>query len=291
MTAMHSADVFSSGKGHNDENFPVASHLIHARYRPPVLAFYRVARKADDIADHATASQAEKLAALETLRACLKGENDGDADTVVLRKVLAERDITDQHMLDLLEAFRRDVTKLRYDDWDDLMDYCRYSASPVGRFVLDVHGEKQSLWPLSDALCNALQVINHLQDCKKDYRDLDRVYMPLDALNAQGLEAAALGDEKASPQLRDMLAGLAERTMELLDEAEPFASAIADTRLAYEVAVIHGLAKSLTRRLMVRDPLSERVHHRPAEALTLAAGIVGSFSIKRLFGTGGRRHG
>ena len=83
-------------------------------------------------------------------------------------------------MLDLLEAFRRDVTKLRYADWDELMDYCRYSATPVGRFVLDVHGESAPTWPANDALCAALQVINHLQDCAKDYREIDRVYLPLD---------------------------------------------------------------------------------------------------------------
>ena len=77
-----------------------------------------------------------------------------------------------------------DVTKRRYRDWDDLMNYCRYSAMPVGRFVLDVHGEPRSTWPANDALCAALQIINHLQDCGEDYRNLDRVYLPLDLLAA-----------------------------------------------------------------------------------------------------------
>ena len=89
-----------------------------------------------------------------------------------------------QHARDLLTAFRMDVIKRRYRDWDDLMNYCRYSAMPVGRFVLDVHGEPRSTWPANDALCAALQIINHLQDCGKDYRDLDRVYLPLDLLAA-----------------------------------------------------------------------------------------------------------
>ena len=100
-------------------------------------------------------------------------------------RVLLERGFSDQHALDLLEAFRRDVTKLRYRDWDDLMDYCRYSAMPVGRFVLDVHGESPDTWPANDALCAALQIINHLQDCAKDYRDLDRVYIPQAALDGK----------------------------------------------------------------------------------------------------------
>ena len=97
------------------------------------------------------------------------------------------------HALDLLEAFRRDCTKLRYRDWDDLIDYCRYSAMPVGRFVLDVHGEGQSLWPANDALCAALQVINHLQDCAKDYRELNRVYIPEPLLTGAGIDRCGAG--------------------------------------------------------------------------------------------------
>ena len=108
--------------------------------------------------------------------------------------------MTDRHALDLLEAFRRDVTKLRYADWAELMDYCRYSAAPVGRFVLDVHGEPSTLWPANDALCSALQVINHLQDCAKAYRAIDRVYLPLDTLEANGTGVEALTAAQAGPE-------------------------------------------------------------------------------------------
>ena len=123
------------------------------------------------------------------------------------RPVLSAR-----HPLDLLVAFRQDVTKRRYGDWDELMEYCSYSAMPVGRFVLDVHGESEDTWAPSDALCSALQVINHLQDCAKDYRDLDRVYLPLDALAAHGTRVEALAAPAASPQLRACLVSLAEHT-------------------------------------------------------------------------------
>ena len=150
------------------------------------------------------------------------------------------------------------------------MDYCRYSASPVGRFVLDLHGESTALWPLNDALCNALQVINHLQDCAKDYRQLDRVYVPLDGLSAAGLAVESLADPQASPALRDVIAALARRTGALLDQSRPFADGIADRRLALEVGVIQALAESLVHRLERRDPLSERVHHRKLEAAGLA---------------------
>ncbi|HEY0105430.1 MAG TPA: squalene/phytoene synthase family protein, partial [Rhizomicrobium sp.] len=170
---MSAADL-ASGKGHTEENFPVASVLIAKRHRAPILAFYRFARAADDVADHPTAAPDAKLALLESMRASLVGESTASPEGVGLRAALAARQLTSQHGLDLLEAFRRDVATPRTASWDALLDYCRYSAMPVGRFMLDVHGESRATWPASDALCAALQVINHLQDCAKDYRELNR---------------------------------------------------------------------------------------------------------------------
>ncbi|MGH6889404.1 MAG: squalene synthase HpnC [Rhizomicrobium sp.] len=280
---MEQVASLSSGKGHRDENFPVASFLIRARHRPVVLAFYRFARSADDVADHPTAEPAGKLRLLAAMRQGLLGEGSSAPESTALRRILLERNLPEQHPLDLLEAFRRDVTKLRYTDWDDLMDYCRYSAMPVGRFVLDVHGESRSTWPASDALCSALQVINHLQDCAKDYRNLDRVYLPLDAMHRHGLEPDALAEGAASPALRKVLDELLDRVSLLLDEARPFARQITDGRLALEVAVIQKLAEDLTRRLRARDPLSGRVHHRGTEASAIAVGAAVSFLASRAF--------
>ena len=260
----------SSGKGHTDENFPVASILIAPQHRAPILAFYRFARAADDVADNTDASPERKLTLLESMRATLVGEREDNPEALALRRVQEACGLSARHGLDLLEAFRRDVTKLRYADWADLMDYCRYSAAPVGRFVLDVHGEDRSTWPANDALCSALQIINHLQDCGKDYRELDRVYVPQDHLAAAGISVEALGDVKASPALKSVLADLAGRTEVLLGQSQPFAGMIRDRRLKLEVAVIQRLAEDLNRRLSVRDPLSERVHHSKAEAAALA---------------------
>jgi len=187
------------------------------------------------------------------------------------------------HGLDLLEAFRRDVSKNRYGDWGELIDYCRYSAMPVGRFVLDVHGEDPALWPANDALCTALQVVNHLQDCAKDYAALGRVYLPEDALLEGGCTLKDLAAPKASPALRAVIAGLARRTMELLDQSRPFAKGIRDGRLAFEVAAIQRLAEDLTFKLMRRDPLSERVHHTKLETL----GLLALAAKDRMIGRGG----
>jgi hydroxysqualene synthase len=273
---------FASGKGHRDENFPVASRLVRAELRPTILAFYRFARAADDVADHETARPEDKLAELDRLEAGLLGKADGSAVGEALRTALCARSLTDRHGLDLLEAFRRDVTKRRYADWAELMDYCRYSAAPVGRFVLDLHGESSAVWPLNDALCAALQVINHLQDCGKDYRTLDRVYIPRDALAAEDVKIEALGEGQASRGLRTVIEGLARRTASLLDESRPFADRIVDRRLALEVGVIQTLAESLVQRLMRRDPLSERVHHRPVEAAALALLGSAGVAVRRL---------
>jgi hydroxysqualene synthase len=165
---MTGAAELRSGKGHKDENFPVASILIKAKHRAPILAFYEFVRTADDIADHPALSPGEKLVHLDALEAGLLGRIEGEAVAQRLRTALKDRQLSTRHAQDLLTAFRMDVTKLRYRTWDELIEYCRYSAMPVGRFVLDVHGEPDSTWPANDALCAALQINNHIQDCHAD---------------------------------------------------------------------------------------------------------------------------
>jgi hydroxysqualene synthase len=203
---------------------------------------------------------------------------------VRLRTALAERALSPRHAQDLLAAFKLDVTKLRYRDWDDLIGYCSLSAMPVGRFVLDVHGESRSTWPANDALCAALQIINHLQDCQADYRNLDRVYVPLDLLATHGVGVEALGEPQASPPLVAALHSLAQRTEHLLSESDVFPLLINDRRLALEVSVINTLAHRITRLLKERDPLRDRVHlSKPAIAGLTLAGVVGG-AIRRLGG-------
>jgi hydroxysqualene synthase len=276
---MTDTNALRSGKGHRNENFPVASFLIHPRHRDVILAFYNFVRTADDIADHATLAASAKLHLLDRLEAGLLGVNDADAVAVRLRAALDRRGLSPKHAQDLIAAFKLDVTKLRYRDWDDLISYCSLSAMPVGRFVCDVHGESRGVWPANDALCAALQIINHLQDCKDDYRNLNRVYIPQDALAASGSNVEALGGERSSPSLSECLHRLAARTESLLSESDGFAAAIGDWRLGLEVSVINTLAHRLTRILQVRDPLSENVHLRvPAVAGCTFIGILSGAS-------------
>ncbi len=278
---MSVADL-QSGKGHKDENFPVASVLIARKNRPPIMAFYNFARAADDVADNAGAKPEARLALLEEMRAGVTGESTASREGTALRRALSERGLSDRHALDLLEAFRRDCVKPRTVSWDDLIDYCRYSAMPVGRFVLDVHGESQDTWPANDALCAALQVINHTQDCAKDYRELGRVYIPLDMLEHASLSVDVLAQPKSPPALREVIRALARRTQDLLAQAKPFAAQIKNRRLSLEVSVIQTLAEDLTRRLLTRDPLCDRVHHRKAEMPGLIFRSLGHFAASRL---------
>ena len=276
-----------SGKGSGDENFPVASWLVAPQHRRPIMAFYEFVRIADDIADHATLPERDKLAHLDWLEASLLGRDDHNASGVVLRTALAERGLSPQHAQDLLKAFRQDVTKHRYADWDELIDYCRYSAMPVGRFVLDVHGDGRSTWAASDNVCAVLQIINHLQDCVKDYRALDRVYIPLDALKAAGTSVEALDAPRATPQLLACLHGLAERTDAMLEQGSRLPAQINDIRLAAEISAIVTLARHFVHLLRTRDPLSENV--RLGKLGVAAFGALGA--AKGLFGRLGRTPG
>jgi squalene synthase HpnC len=249
-----------SGKTHETENFPVASKLVRAQHRPLIMAFYDFARSADDIADDPGFSAEEKVRRLDYMEAGLVGEGAAadNAEAKALRAALKARGMSARHPRDLLIAFRADATKQRYADWWELMGYCAYSANPVGRFVLDVHGEDEARWPASDAICSALQIINHLQDCADDYTKLDRVYLPQDRLAAHGATTEALGAPRATPALRAALFELAERTRALLREGRTLAGDVVDRRLRLEIQVIYALAEAHIDRLLTMDPLAER---------------------------------
>ncbi|WP_137391252.1 squalene synthase HpnC [Rhodoligotrophos defluvii] len=252
-----------SGKGASDENFPVGSWLLPARLRPHVACYYAFARAIDDIADDPKLASAEKLARLDlfgrALRDPVLAQQPGLEKAAAARGMLAATGITDQHCLDLVSAFKQDAVKNRYKTWAELMDYCDRSASPVGRFLLDLHGEDQAGYVSSDALCNALQVINHLQDCGKDRANLDRVYLPTDWLDAEGETVEALDRPSASAGLRRVLDKCLDGTEELLREADRLPGRLKSRRLAMESAVIVKIAWQLADELRRRDPLAERV--------------------------------
>ncbi len=254
-----------SGKDRGDENFPVGSLLIRRDLRVHVHSFYAFARNADDIADSPDLPADEKIARLDAMEDVLLGKRDtGSPSALRLRASLAETGVLPRHSLDLLIAFRRDATKLRYASWGELYDYCRYSAMPVGRHVLDLHGESRATYEPSDALCASLQVLNHLQDCTKDLAALDRCYLPaVDVTQLRGLAATS--------ELRRVFDMLLDRVDELNATAVNLPRLTHDRRLRLETAVIVGLAHRLARRLRRGDPVARRIRLTKADA---AASVV-----------------
>lgn len=267
-----------SGKGAGDENFPVGSLLLPKRLRPHVATFYAYARAIDDVADNPALTPEDKIARLERFARAVKGkdtEDPGVPSAHRVRESLKATQVAPAHCLELIEAFKQDAVKLRYADWGELCGYCRLSATPVGRYLLDLHGEDPSAYRYSDPLCDALQVINHLQDCAEDRRDLDRVYLPLDWLEAEGATVEMLDLPASTPELRRVLDRCLDATEEtLMPEARALPHALKDTRLAAESAVIVRLADRLIRELRRRDPLAERVVlSKPRMALTALRGL------------------
>ncbi len=249
-----------SGKDRGDENFPVGSRLIRPDLRRHVHAFYTFARNADDIADSATLPPEEKLARLDAMEAVLLGRSEaGSPSALALRHSLAETGVTPVHASELLIAFRLDATKRRYATLAELDEYCRYSAAPVGRYVLDLHHEGPQTHPPSDALCAALQVLNHLQDCAADLAALDRCYLPEELLAACGASVADLRKPAATPGVRKAFDLLLHHVHGMTGSAADLPKRTRDRRLRLETAVIVGLAGRLASRLARQDPLATPV--------------------------------
>ncbi len=264
-----------SGKGAGDENFPVASWLIARPLRPHVMRFYTFARAADDVADNPGIAPSDKIERLDAFEATLDGA-DLVPSAAELRDSLAETEVTDRHARDLLAAFRQDAEKQRYVNWDELIGYCALSANPVGRYLMDLHGEDRRRWEASDALCTVLQILNHLQDCQKDFRGLDRVYVPTEMLAAEGLDVGVLDWDVTPPTLRRVLDQMLDRCDQLLVEAHRLPVRPASRRLHAETKLIVALAERLSARLRREDPLAGRVKLSRTDFLMAALAGVGA---------------
>jgi squalene synthase HpnC len=264
-----------SGKDRGDENFPVGSALIAPRLRPHVHAFYAFARNADDIADSPVLAADDKVRRLDVMQAVLEGAcATGSPSALGLRQSLAECGVTSLHATDLLVAFRQDAVKRRYASWAELLDYCRVSAMPVGRHVLDLHGEGRETWAASDALCAVLQVLNHLQDVRKDLDALDRCYMPDDLMARFGTGVGEIAGARATPGLRRVFDALLDECDALNRQARALPEGVRDRRLRLECAVIVGLAERLARRLRRQDPVAGRVKLSRLDVAGAMAGAV-----------------
>ncbi len=235
------------------ENFPVASRWLPVESRPPVLAFYRFARLADDIADDPAMNPAEKLARLDALDTGLR-TGEGPPEAVALFQALAGAPASAEPALMLLDAFRQDARGKTYESWNDLILYCSFSAVPAGRFLLALHGETDEAKRPADALCTAQQIMTVLQNCKDDYRLLDRVYIPAALLPDRSLLAA----HSAAPALRGAIDACLDRVEDMLAIADILPRRIRHRGLAGQAAMTIAMGHRLQRRLRRRDPLTAR---------------------------------
>ena len=256
-------DMHSTEKkfvNYNSENFPVGSFLIPKDCRKHVHAFHLFARNADDISDDPHLPNAEKLKSLTAIQESLSDKPQNLPDWAKpYYYTLVETGTSAKNGKDLLSAFIQDVNKSRYANWDELMDYCYRSAASVGKVLIDIHGEKNADIEGADALCNALQVLNHLQDCKDDYIKLNRVYIPQNWLDAERSGEEELGHEQISEELRRVVNRCLVKIDALLKRAENMPNSFNRRGLRLESAVILRLAKALSYRLKREDPLSDKV--------------------------------
>ncbi len=265
-----------SGKGAGDENFPVGSFLLPKRLRPHVAKYYAFARAIDDIADNPDLNADEKTRRLDGFAEALAGKRDdpGFEKAILLRDSLAATGVDPRHALDLVSAFKQDAFKLRYQTWDELMDYCNRSAAPVGRYLLELHGENKAAFKYSDALCNALQVINHLQDVKQDYQALDRVYLPQDWLAAHGGKTEELEGKRSTLGLEKTKLQCNQETRELMADARRLPRNLTSTALAMESEIIARIADKLLDKLEHHDPVAMRVELNKFQFLMCGIGGV-----------------
>ena len=226
------------------ENFPVASVLLPPKLRRPVAVIYRFARSADDFADEGDAAPEVRLAQLDAYRRELLAIAAGAAPQQPLFRdvaaVIREHSLPHQLFIDLLDAFSQDVTKPRYADFDELLDYCRRSANPVGRLLLHVFKRTTDLdIERSDAICTALQLTNFWQDVEIDYAR-GRIYLPEDDMARHGVTVQHLARRTCDPAWRALMRFQVERTRRIMRSGESLGRALAG-RVGFEIrATVQG---------------------------------------------------
>lgn len=208
------------------ENFPVASRLLPKHLRQPIAVIYAFARRADDFADEGDLSNDERIAALtdfgNKLDLIEQGKDVDDTTFIALADVIKQHQLPISLFHDLLTAFKMDVTKARYANFGEVMEYCRYSANPVGRLLLHLNKatSPQNLG-YSDAICSALQLTNFLQDISQDLEESDRIYIPQDEMEQFGVSEEDIRNKLTNPATRKLIEFQIRRTAKLMQSGAP----------------------------------------------------------------------
>lgn len=251
------------------ENFPVASFLLPKRLRRPISVIYAFARTADDFADEGNLSRAERLHRLEGFSKALGQIEEHhyqgkDPIFIALEDVISQHRLPVRLFHDLLTAFKQDIVKSRYADFSEVLDYCRYSADPVGRLLLHLTiSPSERQLQQSDAVCTSLQLINFYQDIVQDYREQDRIYLPQDELSAAGFKEADLVANN-SESIAVVIRSLYRRTAKLMQQGYLLGARLRG-RMGWEVramtlggiTTLHQLLQQTDSNLLSRPRLSK----------------------------------
>lgn len=246
------------------ENFPVASFLLPMHLREPIGLIYAFARNADDFADEGDLQPTQRLELLDGYRQQLNritsgGEPD-DALFAELARIIKQHQLPVQLFHDLLDAFSQDVVKARYENFGEVMDYCRRSANPIGRLLLHLYGEldERSL-AYSDAICSALQLINFWQDVAIDYKK-DRIYLPQDELKRFNVSESQIAHGDPGGNWGMLMQFQIERSRKLLQAGAPL-GVILKGRIGLEMRSIIAGGETILRKL--HRHRGDMFNHRP----------------------------
>ena len=259
---------YLSGKTDKNENFPVSSFLIDKQFKRHIKNLYVFARTADDIADNTSLKPSKKKSLLFKFDEIIKLKKKTNYTFLNnLIDTLNETQISKQFPRKLLKAFLQDASKVRYKNWEQLIHYCDNSASPVGRFVVNLHKEHKNnspdlmkkIYKGCDALCNSLQILNHIQDCKEDFLNLDRVYIPENYFKKENLNISEMLESRNRKKILEIFFKCLFKVENLLDESKQNIKLIRDDGLRKETFVIFNIAKKLTGLLKKNDPIKKKV--------------------------------
>ena len=241
---------------YHNENFPVGM-LIKPKFQNIIKAYYAAARFADDIADSSLLTEEEKITKLNDIQNAFLNPSSGNSYVIIrkLGKLFVEERLDASLFTDLLVAFERDAKQKDIIIWEELLDYCRYSAAPVGRFLLALHDENPSAYLPAENLCVILQILDHLGDIKDDYSLLRRIYIPDDILSQYNICKTDLGLSYTKPEIKEMLAEIIAKLEAMQADTNVLPSLIRDFRLRLEVCVILSLTNSMIQRYKKVDIL------------------------------------
>lgn len=246
----------------SQENVPVASYFLPQKQRELFLSFYNFLRLADDIADDPKQESCDKLEQLNKLETALcKGyaQENWLMPAVILHQNIEEAGLSQDHALNVMKALKIDANGIHCHSWEDVLHYCRFSADPVGRFLLSIFDEKEANFDASDALCTVLAILNFLQDLKNDWLLLGRLYIPAQWFEEERLSLETLiSSQSLEAHIRIKQKALA-RCRLLLEQAQKLPSSIQNKNLRKQAYITLAMAEKLYQRIDQKDPLKGRI--------------------------------